>query len=166
MWCCGYFLVEMKHFVLWWEALKKKFSSNQEFITATCIELKSWWCFPRELSGIHKTRINLGLAVTFSLNIECACICSQLVVGFLLLSCSHMSNFGLLLGQFLPLSYVCSVGSWFSLPCSSFDSAIGTAVESSGHLPLNGELGLTPSLARGYDVLNLNFRICTIIIFF
>lgn len=108
MWCCGYLLVEVKHFILWWEAFKIFFTSNKEFITAKCIKLKSWWCFPRELSGIHKTRINLGLAVTFNLNVECACICSQLVVGFVLLSYSQITHFGLFWWQSFPLSYMCS----------------------------------------------------------
>lgn len=126
-------------FYLVMRGFKKIFTSNQEFITAKCVKLKSCWCFPRELSGIHKTRIDLGLAVTFNLNIDCACIYSQLFVGFLLLSYSQIRHFGLLVGGFLPVSYLCSGGS-----CSSFDSAVGTAVD----LPLDGELDLKPIFSQ------------------
>lgn len=96
-------------------------SITQIFFTAECIKLKSWWCFPRELSGVHKTRTNLGLAVTFDLNVECACICSQLVVGFLLLSYSQISRFELLAVSPTVLHVLWE--SWFSFQTSSFDSA-------------------------------------------
>jgi len=43
-------------------------TNNQEFMHC-CNELTSWWCFPRELSGIHKERINLCFGSHFHL--EC-----------------------------------------------------------------------------------------------
>lgn len=53
------------------------FTTIQEFIY--CYKkLTSWWCFPREMSGIHKNRINLCFGSLFHL--ECrACLLKKLM---------------------------------------------------------------------------------------
>lgn len=100
MWSCGCLLV--KRFILWWEVFM--LTTNQEFIHCYN-KLTSCWCFPRELSGIHKNRINLCFGSHFHL--ECrACLLKKFTtghVGVFLLSYSQISQLGCQLDSLSPI---------------------------------------------------------------